>query len=270
MWIDVHDARAIVQRDAHLRSNLQANDDDEFQAWTVYPQVSRFILSLHNMRCRMSCYFQGCDQTGVTKEHIPPRSLFPDGERMQLLTVKSCEKHNNAKSKDDLYVLAQICMNASPNNRARDVFLEKVAPQLEFNNGALRKTLVDGATRSETGAVKYKVDTSRLDGFFTALSCGIVYKSCGSSLPGNYSIGHVYHNLQSNNDVMVQEIEDAIDKVYSGKPMDFMEFGDPDTRNKRIYTVKIFGISGFKSSITVVHEFFGIFKVTSLLTNKVV
>ena len=81
----------------------------------------------------MTCYFQGCIAKGTTKEHIPPRSFFPEGEKEQLLTVRSCEKHNNAKSIDDLYVLAQICMNASPNNRAREVWESKIVPQLEFN-----------------------------------------------------------------------------------------------------------------------------------------
>lgn len=44
---------------------------------------------------------------------IPPKAFFPEGERDQLLTVRSCPHHNNAKSNDDLYVLAHICMNAS-------------------------------------------------------------------------------------------------------------------------------------------------------------
>jgi len=217
----------------------------------------------------MDCYFQGCNQKGVTKEHIPPRAFFPDGEKEQLLTVKSCEKHNNAKSKDDLYVLAQICMNASPSNGAWKVFLNKVIPQLDFNNGALRKKLANEAESLGNGAVKYKVDVSRLDDFFTALSCGIIYKSCGSSLPDNYKIDHVYHSLHNDSDGMAQVVEDSINRFYSGRPMDFLEFGDPDTQNKRIYTVKIFGIPEFKSSITVVHEFFGTFKVTSMLSNIV-
>lgn len=217
----------------------------------------------------MSCYFQGCDRKGVTKEHIPPRSFFPDGEREQLLTVRSCEVHNNAKSKDDLYVLAQICMNASPSNRAREVFLSKVAPQLEFNNGALRRRLAHGSVRLTSGAVKYQVDCRRLDDFFTALSCGIIFKSCGASLPGGYEISHIYHNLQTNSSDQTREIEDAIDTVYSGKPMAFMQFGEPDTRNERIYRVTAFGIPGFQSSITIVHRFFGVFKVTSMLTRVV-
>lgn len=217
----------------------------------------------------MTCYFQGCTEKGITKEHIPPRSFFPDGERKQLLTVKSCEKHNNAKSKDDLYVLAQICMNASPSNRAREVFINKVAPQLEFNNGALRKRLADGSVPLGNGEIKYKVDVARLNDFFTALSCGIIYKSCGSSLPANFKIFHVFHSLQSETDPQRQEIENAINTLYSGKPMDFMEFGDPDTKNERIYTATIFGIPKFQSSITIVHRVFGVFKVTSMLTHVV-
>ena len=217
----------------------------------------------------MSCYFQGCSQKGVTKEHIPPKAFFPKGEKDQLLTVKSCLTHNNDKSKDDLYVLAQICMNASPSNRAREIFLKKVKPQLDFNNGALRKKLAAGSVQLPGGAVKYPIDTNRLNGFFDALSCGIVFKSCGSALPDNYSINHVYCSLYSEKDIMMSQIETDIEVFYSGKPMDFMEFGKPNTVNERIYTVEVFGIPNFGSSITLVHVFFGKFKVISMLTNVV-
>ena len=217
----------------------------------------------------MNCYFQGCNKKGETKEHIPPRSFFPDGEKDQLLTVKSCKEHNNSKSKDDLYVLAQICMNASPSNRAREVFMKKVAPQLGFNNNALRKKLAGGSIQLQDGSVKYPVDISRLDDFFTALSCGIIYKSCGNPLPNNYKISHIYHNFQGGTDPQLMELTNLIEKFYSGAPMAFMEFGDPDTNNKRIYTVTTFGVPEFRSSITMVHEFFGTFKVTSMLTNKI-
>lgn len=214
----------------------------------------------------MTCYFQGCNDKGITKEHIPPRSFFPDGEKKQLLTVKSCKRHNNDKSKDDLYVLAQICMNASPSNRAREVFMNKVSPQLEFNNGALRKRLADGAVRLAKGAVKYKVDIARLDDFFTALSCGIVFKSCGSSLPANYTIRHIFHSFQGAADPLVRQLEDAIGAFYDGEPTGILEFGSPDARNERIYTATIFGVPDFRSSITIVHRFFGVFKVTSMLS----
>jgi len=212
----------------------------------------------------MKCYFQGCTSLGITKEHIPPKAFFPAGEKDQLLTVRSCEEHNNSKSKDDLYVLAQICMNASPSNRAREIFIEKVEPQLGYNNDALRKLLFKNAVKLIDGRVKYDVDIKRFNDFFTALSCGIIFKSCGASLPNNFKVNHMYPNLslQTNN-----QLELEIQKFYEGKPMSFMEFGNPNTNNERIYTVEIFGVPGFKSSLTIVHLFFGKFKVISMLTN---
>ncbi|WP_297794835.1 hypothetical protein [uncultured Marinobacter sp.] len=161
-------------------------------------------------------------------------------------------------------------MNASPSNRAREVFQNKVAPQLEFNNGALRKRLAKGAVNLGNGAVRYPVDVPRLDSFFTALSCGVVFKSCGSALPENYKVKNIYHCLEGNSSPFLTAIENGIDSFYSGEPMALMEFGDPGAKNERIYTVKVFGIPGFGSSITVVHEFFGKFKVTSMLTHKLV
>ena len=150
---------AIVQSDRTPNQSAAANPAiaSLLQSTRLVRRVAELGSLAIQVSTAMTCYFQGCKEKGVTKEHIPPRSFFPEGEKEQLLTVKSCKKHNNAKSKDDLYVLAQICMNASPSNRAREVSLNKVAPQLEFNNGALRKRLADGwgsSTRQWRGQVQ--------------------------------------------------------------------------------------------------------------------
>lgn len=50
----------------------------------------------------MKCYFCGGEVTGV--EHIPPKSFFPKGKRNELITVPSCDKHNQEKSKEDEYI----------------------------------------------------------------------------------------------------------------------------------------------------------------------
>ncbi|WFF42122.1 hypothetical protein EVC62_11745 [Salinicola endophyticus] len=217
----------------------------------------------------MKCYYQGCQNKGITKEHIPPKSFFPKGEKEQLLTVKSCEIHNNKKSTDDQYILAQICMNASPSNRAREVFLKKIEHQLDHNNGAFKRMLSQGSVALNDGAVKYPVDAKRFDEFFTALSCGVIFKTCDCQVPENYLIHHQYLNFvdeknrPSSERAMLREFEQLI----SGEPLKALDFGKPNTENERIYTVKVFGMPGFKSSITVVHIFYGKFKVISLLTN---
>jgi hypothetical protein len=218
----------------------------------------------------MPCYYQGCTHSGTTKEHVPPKSFFPKDQRNQLLTVTSCELHNTAKSSDDIYVLAQICMNASPSNRSREIFLDRVLPQLDYNGEALRKTLAAGAVPLEAGAFEYKVDIARFDRFFDALSYGIVFKACGNTLPADYRAGHVYHNFTSKKETAEQKaFKEALLSFYSGKPMTVMDFGSVKAFNATVYSVKFFGIPGFKSSITVAHDFFGVFRVTSMLTKQV-
>ncbi len=48
------------------------------------------------------CY--RCDQAGITDEHVPPKSFFPEGHRKGLITVPSCEAHNKDNSFDVEYV----------------------------------------------------------------------------------------------------------------------------------------------------------------------
>jgi hypothetical protein len=174
----------------------------------------------------MSCYFQGCSHRARTKEHIPPQSFFPKDQRNQLLTIRSCELHNNAKSSDDLYVLAHICLNASPSNRSREIFVQRVVPQLGYNDHALRKMLLKDSVPMHSGAVSYKVDVARFDRFFSALSYGIVYKACGKSLPAQYSTAHVYHNfIDAAESSEKRALNIALIDFYSGEPMAFMNFG---------------------------------------------
>lgn len=215
------------------------------------------------------CYYQSCKKNGTTKEHIPPKSFFPMDQRNQLLTVPSCESHNTAKSRDDTYVLAQICMNASPSNQSREVFIERVAPQLGYKSGSLRAIFLKDAVSLPNGAVIYGVDIARFDHFFTALSCGIIYKVCKNRLPDNYSFCHVYHNFQDSNESAEEKMLKQMLDFYSDEPMGALNFGQVRTLNENIYSVKVFGVSNFSSSITVVHEFFGTFRVTSLLTNTI-
>jgi hypothetical protein len=218
----------------------------------------------------MPCYFQGCSQRVTTTEHIPPKSLFPKDQRNQLLTVPSCDFHNNSKSSDDVYVLAHICLNASPSNRSREVFLKRVVPQLSYNSEAFRKTLVKDSIPLHSGAVIYKVNIARVDRFFDALSYGIIYKACGGTLPGEYRATHLYHNFKNDAESPeIKEFKTLMLDFYSGPPMAVLDFGQVNALNTTVYSTKIFGVSEFKSSITIVHDFFGVFRVTSMLTKHI-
>ena len=61
----------------------------------------------------ITCYM--CGNPAITKEHVPPKCLFPekkdigtDKYRLDLITVPSCEKHNNLKSDDDEFLMVSL------------------------------------------------------------------------------------------------------------------------------------------------------------------
>jgi hypothetical protein len=116
----------------------------------------------------------------------------------------------------------------------------------------------------------YKVDTARFDRFFNALSYGIVFKACGESLPAQYSTGHVYHNFRDPGETPEEkEFKKSLLSFSSCEPMAVLDFGRVHALNTSVYSVKVFGITGFRSSITIAHDFFGVFRVTSMLTKQV-
>lgn len=55
-----------------------------------------------------------CERPGTSREHVPPRCLFPElkdaGEnlRKNLITVRSCDEHNSEKSRDDEFLMVSL------------------------------------------------------------------------------------------------------------------------------------------------------------------
>ena len=180
----------------------------------------------------MKCYFQGCAKEGSTKEHIPPKAFFPKNQRYQLITVRSCKDHNTEKSGNDLYALAQICLNSSPRNQSREVFMKCIVPQLGYNEDAFRKLLIRDSVPLKKGAVKYKVDVQRLDNFFDALSCGLIYHVAKEQLPQNFSIENIFYNLIDES-LFPEEIElrTHIEQFYQNETPQILNFGDAKLRN---------------------------------------
>lgn len=57
-----------------------------------------------------TCYM--CDAASTSREHVPPKCLFPESKdvngqhfRENLITVPSCDIHNSKKSKDDEFLM---------------------------------------------------------------------------------------------------------------------------------------------------------------------
>ncbi len=142
-----------------------------------------------------------------------------------------------------------------------------ISPQLGFNENAFRKLLIRDSVLLGNGAVKYRVDIQRLDNFFNALSCGLICHVAKDQLPENFSMQNIYHNLLDES-LSLEETEliTLTERFYESETPEILHFGEAKLHNEDIYTAKVFGIAGFHSSITIVHLFFGHFKVTSMLS----
>lgn len=63
------------------------------------------------------CY--RCNNIATSVEHAPAKCFFPIEHRKNLITVPSCEQHNNETSKDDEYVRGIIVASKGNNETAR-------------------------------------------------------------------------------------------------------------------------------------------------------
>jgi len=80
-----------------------------------YQMLVRAVSRTDNQIMIATCYM--CDAPATTREHVPPRCLFPKGSKFRAnpITVPSCEKHNSEKSKDD-----ELLRNVLVAERARN------------------------------------------------------------------------------------------------------------------------------------------------------
>jgi len=215
------------------------------------------------------CY--RCGAPGTTREHFPPKAFFPKGGALNLKTVRSCELHNNAKSGDDQYVLAQICMNAARgNNLAKERFLDSIAPQIT-RYPKFQALLANGARPGEGGATAYRVDMERFDAFFSALSCAVLFDRFGEAVDEEvFEICHLYPHLHSDEENGMEEVRRyrSMFKEFFEEHASRIQHFEADRIDEVVYANSIAAPAGLKTSVTIVHVFYGVFEVISRLTNK--
>ena len=213
---------------------------------------------------RGTCY--RCGAPGTSREHFPPKAFFPRAAGLQLRTVRSCETHNTAKSGDDQYLLAHICIAAArKGNLAADVFFRSIVPQPEASAGFAQSLQPDPAG----GPNAIPVDSERFDGFFDALDCAVYFDRFGEVFdPSTHRLRHVYPGL----------VHDTSDATAGASRMreSFASFFDryeamaerfeADKVDEVVYANTIMAPAGIRASINIAHVFYGVFEVISLMT----
>jgi hypothetical protein len=143
-----------------------------------------------------------CSSPATTREHFPLKSLFPKGVNLQLWTVPSCPAHNNSRSKDDQYFLAQVLINMSrEGNLARERFMQAIAPQLRTSAKFL-ELLRAGSKRTEEGLLAVPVDVLRMCNVMDGICHALIFKKYETHLPtAEYSIVHEFCNFSSDDQI---------------------------------------------------------------------
>jgi hypothetical protein len=86
-----------------------------------------------------TCYM--CDAPATSKEHAPPKCIFPEGKdledgsdlRKNLIKVPSCAEHNLRYSSDDEYFFFIVALNIDGNARKQRQFDTKVLRAVRRN-----------------------------------------------------------------------------------------------------------------------------------------
>ena len=219
---------------------------------------------------KKTCYM--CGSPAPTAEHFPPKSFFPKGAGLTLKTVPSCKLHNNDKSTDDQYVLAQICMNAARGvNLAKEVFKRSVVPIFQ-QSPDFQMMIARYSEVLDNGLVRYPVDISRFDNFFDSLSCAVYFDKFGCQFdPDTHTIKHVYLSLSSDDEFHNAKTEfmRSTMEVFFNNFINQIEHFEADRLDEVVYANDIMAPAGAGGSITIAHTFYGVFEVVSLMSIKV-
>lgn len=148
------------------------------------------------------CYY--CGKAASSDEHVPPRAIFPkpkdspDGQnyRKNLITVRSCDVHNSAKSRDDEYLLYILALCLPSNEIAKHQFLTKVQRAIQKRPALLNALLIDykEAVLHDTfndqwhRSIAIQPDEQRLNNLFTHMAKAIYFLEMGVVWLGNVGV----------------------------------------------------------------------------------
>lgn len=147
-----------------------------------------------------SCY--ACDQPAISREHVPPRCIFPedrdlpDGVSMRrgsLIRVPSCAAHNAEKSDDDEYFRFVLASNVMANDAGHGQALTKVLRSF-LRRPAVKERFLQGAKpvriRESHGtnvheAEEMPLEFERFNNSLRLVALGVYRYHYGSRFNGN-------------------------------------------------------------------------------------
>ena len=183
------------------------------------------------------CYC--CNENAVSREHIPPRCIFPNPKPSNMITVPSCDKHNLEKSKDDEYFrwfIVTTCAEKSP--IAYKLLKEKVIRGLRRKPKLLNKIMSNSIKNIDIyskGGIwlerrpGFKYNKNRISRIIKLLCKGLYYYHFHKQIINIHKFA-----LEFNPDLE----KNAIDEITNLK---FYNIGKGDVFSYRYYRKNIYG-----------------------------
>ncbi|WP_146009268.1 hypothetical protein [Beduinella massiliensis] len=144
------------------------------------------------------CYW--CGAPATSKEHVPPKCLFPETKdikkiygkdlRKDLITVPSCDEHNLRKSNDDEYLM--VCLASRTGNNA-EAYIHTCTKVRRARDRNPRLVVVESEDEIRTENTVFpvqwvNVDMIRLFHSFEAIARALYYYDFGVRFEGDCQI----------------------------------------------------------------------------------
>ena len=138
------------------------------------------------------CY---CHKPATTKDHVPPKNIFPKPRPTNLITVPSCKFCNKDPSLDDEYFGFIIAAGSADFSQARELFREKVKKKTK-KHIALAKSILNNIRTKDIYSGKIylgtqdelKIDDVRINRIMVRITKGFYWHHFRKPLPVNHEI----------------------------------------------------------------------------------
>lgn len=131
------------------------------------------------------------EREATTRDHVPPKAIFPKPRPHNLITVPACMVCNNGASDyDDLFKVYLSMHTAENSEIAKKLFIEKTASTLQRNQALLKKVLAEskeinivnknGEIETRTGVLW---DSEAHDAVIERIIRGLYYHHVGRPIP---------------------------------------------------------------------------------------
>ncbi|MDB5348749.1 MAG: hypothetical protein JWP89_7126 [Schlesneria sp.] len=168
-----------------------------------------------------------CGNKATTRDHIPPKCLFPDPLPSDLITVPACHKCNAGESKDDEYFRARIvAKNECGSHKAAQQVAVKLFRSFErVQNAGFTRDFIDSIKDFDLctpsgiylgKATGYDVDHDRMLRVVRRIMIGLHFKEFGRGIPKNFEATvQGRSNVDPTELSVLKEVDDWVKKIVS-------------------------------------------------------